>query len=105
MNLYKQTLDNQVKIKDYQKGSYGTMTQAEKKFNKVDLNHFKQNKNSVQALIPGINNLQTIGSSPLKRGAKDILNSSRLNSKSFVNMPWTNSAGDLHLESSPKLRK
>ena len=47
MNLYKQTLDNQVKIKDYQKGSYGTMTQAEKKFNKVDLNHFKQNKNSV----------------------------------------------------------
>ncbi len=30
-------------------------------------------ENDMQAMIPGINNLHTIGSSPLKRGAKNDL--------------------------------
>jgi hypothetical protein len=30
---------------------------------------------SRDAMIPGLNNLQTVGSSPLKRGAKNILGS------------------------------
>ena len=54
------------------------MTNEEKRMNKFDLRHFKdKDPQHVEALIPGINNLHTVGSSPLRRGAKNILNQTR----------------------------
>ena len=45
------------------------MTYEEKRMNKLDLEHFKSNQpKEFDALIPGINNLSTVGSSPLRRG-------------------------------------
>jgi hypothetical protein len=49
------------------------MTNEEKRINKVDLINFKAKDANLEALIPGINNLQTVGTSPLKRGARNIL--------------------------------
>jgi hypothetical protein len=54
------------------------MTNEEKRMNKYDLNHYKINTNDeLKALIPGIHNLNTVGSSPLKRGANQIMNSNK----------------------------
>jgi len=45
------------------------MTGQEKKMNKQDLHDYKRNNNKyMQAMIPGIHNLETVGSSPLRRG-------------------------------------
>ena len=44
------------------------MTGHEKKMNKKDLHDFKSNEPYVQAMIPGIHNLNSVGTSPLKRG-------------------------------------
>ena len=55
------------------------MTHEEKRLNRIDLQNFKTNDNNqMEALIPGINNLNTVGSSPLKRGGRHILSSSRI---------------------------
>ena len=63
-------MDHQLKIMELQKQKYGTMTYEEKRMNKVDLEHVKSNQaKDFDALIPGINNLNTVGSSPLRRGA------------------------------------
>lgn len=64
-----------MRLLSLQKSSFGTMTNEEKRINKVDLNNYKsRDGNHLDAMIPGIHNLQTVGSSPLKRGAKNILN-------------------------------
>lgn len=39
----------------------------EKKLNRDDLLHYKDNQHEVTSLIPGINNLQSTGAAPLKR--------------------------------------
>jgi len=45
------------------------MTFEEKRMNKIDLERYKSNQGKeLEALIPGINNLNTVGSSPLRRG-------------------------------------
>ena len=44
------------------------MTGHEKKMNKKDLHDYKANEPYVQALIPGIHNIPSVGTSPLKRG-------------------------------------
>ncbi len=55
---------------DLQKHQYGTMTNEEKRMNRVDLHNYKTNApKEFEAMIPGIHNLNTVGSSPLKRGA------------------------------------
>lgn len=55
---------------EMQKHKYGTMTNEEKRMNKLDLHNYKINDaNHFEAMIPGIHNLNTVGSSPLKRGA------------------------------------
>ena len=47
------------------------MTNEEKRMNRIDLGHYKTNDmNNFEALIPGIHNLNTVGTSPLKRGAR-----------------------------------
>ena len=67
--IYKDTLDHQLKILELQKQKYGTMTYEEKRMNKLGLEHFKSNQpKEFDALIPGINNFSTVGSSPLRRG-------------------------------------
>jgi hypothetical protein len=43
------------------------MTYEEKRINKEDLHHFKQHQPEFGALIPGINNIQSVGAAPLKR--------------------------------------
>ena len=50
--------------------SFGTMTGHEKKLNKGDLHNYKKIEPQLQAMIPGIHNLSTVGSSPLKRGLR-----------------------------------
>lgn len=52
------------------------MTDTEKKMNRLDLNYYKQGGQDFKAMIPGINNLPTIGTSPLKNGARSILGGS-----------------------------
>ena len=51
---------------DNQASGLQSMNYNEARFNSVDIS----NQNGVQAMIPGINNLSTVGSSPLKRGIK-----------------------------------
>ena len=41
MQVYKDTLDKQIKVRELQKANFGTMTHEEKKMNKQDLGHFK----------------------------------------------------------------
>ena len=53
------------------------MTVEERQFNKKEINYFSNRQNSVEALIPGINNLNTVGTSPLKRGAVNMIQSAR----------------------------
>jgi len=43
------------------------MTYSEKRINKEDLGHFKEHQNEFTALIPGLNNLKSVGAAPLKR--------------------------------------
>lgn len=69
-NNYKNFLDNQVRWKRDEKMNFGTMTGQEKKLNKGDLHSYKKIEPQLQAMIPGIHNLSTVGSSPLKRGLK-----------------------------------
>lgn len=46
------------------------MTHEEKRMNRGDLINFKVGElKQFEAMIPGIHNLNTVGSSPLKRGA------------------------------------
>ena len=46
------------------------MTNEEKLMNRLDLQGYKNNNpTQFEAMIPGIHNLNTVGSSPLKRGA------------------------------------
>jgi hypothetical protein len=70
------------------------MTNEEKRINKHDLNSYKMkdNNSNLEAMIPGIHNLQTVGSSPLKRGAKNILNPyGTLNGSASLNNSINNS--------------
>ena len=44
------------------------MTQEEKLFNKSNLHNYKANEHHLKAMIPGIYNLPSIGTSPTLRG-------------------------------------
>ena len=54
-------------LKDVGKRHYGKMTFQEKRINRVDLDNYKNYDNSVNAIIPGINHLNTIGSKPVPK--------------------------------------
>lgn len=71
--MYKDTLDHQMKLHELQKNSYGTMTQEEKRLNRIDLLNYKTKDNQIEAMIPGINNLSSVGTSPLKRGGRNMM--------------------------------
>ena len=53
---------------------YGKMTLQEKHLNKPDLRAFKnKDRNGLQAMIPGIKNIQSVGTKPLLRGALNVM--------------------------------
>lgn len=60
-------------LKDQVHNNYGKMTFQEKRLNRVDLDHYKNYEHSVNALIPGINHVNSIGSRPLAKGALNQL--------------------------------
>lgn len=47
--------------------NYGSMTEQEKKMNKDDLKSYKGNDSHMKSLIPGIHNIYSVGSGPIKR--------------------------------------
>lgn len=49
--------------------NYGKMTFQEKRLNRMDLDNYKNFENSVTALIPGVNHLNSVASRPLAKGA------------------------------------
>lgn len=67
-----------MRLHDLQKNKYGTMTHEEKRINRVDLLNYKSKESQMEAMVPGIHNLSTVGTSPLKRGARNIMSHSRL---------------------------
>ncbi len=69
MGIYRETLEYQRQIQDFNKDKLGAMTQQEKNLNRQDLRGFKQQETDVKALIPGLNNLSSIGSVPTLRKA------------------------------------
>lgn len=69
MKIYRETLKYQQEILEVNKDRYGSMTQQEKHLNRPDLRDYKHNGTEVKALIPGLNNLSSIGSVPTLRKA------------------------------------
>lgn len=58
------------------------MTRVEKRINRID----DQSKESqIEEMIPGIHNLNSVGSSPLKRGARHMIMSPKLPNSGNVN--------------------
>lgn len=79
--MYKDTLDYQKKIQTFNSKQLGSMTQMEKKMNRADLREFKNKKSHVNAMVPGIHNLPTVGSNPMVR--KGITVNSKFNDAQF----------------------
>ncbi|CDW84404.1 UNKNOWN [Stylonychia lemnae] len=65
--MYSQALAYQKNLQLLQKQNYGKMTYEEKRINKEDLHHFKEHQAQFEAMIPGINNIKSVGAAPLKR--------------------------------------
>ena len=93
--LYRQALENQKGYKDYNKKNLGQMTHMEKKLNNNDLKTFKQKKKEYEGMIPGINNLQSVGSKPLLRTANDDLYEQSKNPSSLMTNDLRGSLKDL----------
>ena len=65
-NLLRETLLNQMKMNDLNKKNFGKMTLVEKRLNRNDLQSYKhKERNTVNAMVPGINNFNSVGSKPL----------------------------------------
>jgi len=45
------------------------MTQVEKQYNKADLRNYKNKAEGLQGMIPGLNNISSVGSGPTLRKA------------------------------------
>ena len=69
MLIYRDTLNYQKQIHDFQRDRLGAMTQVEKEMNRPDLNSFKDKAEGATAMIPGIHNLETVGSTSILRKA------------------------------------
>ena len=72
--MYNDILKRQQAVKNDILNNYGTMTQNEKRLNKGVLQHYKEADGRIDALIPGIYNISSIGSKPTCRGGKIIVN-------------------------------
>uniref|UniRef100_A0A7S3N2P5 Uncharacterized protein n=2 Tax=Euplotes harpa TaxID=151035 RepID=A0A7S3N2P5_9SPIT len=71
-NLYKQTLLYQQAMNEHNKHNFGKMTDAEKRFNKLDLKAYRNKQPQVYSLVPGINNIETYKNSPDMSSKKSI---------------------------------
>lgn len=73
-HLYKEVLQNQMSLNALGKYNYGNMTHEEKNINKADLKGYKEGDMRTQhAMIPGIKNVNSVGSKPLMRGAMNVM--------------------------------
>ena len=76
--LYSDTLKYQKAIQEQMKNNYGKMTMQEKRFNKEDLRAYRQGEKQphMGGLIPGINNISSVGAQPTIRRAvqRDLTN-------------------------------
>ncbi len=52
--MYRDILTQQVNMKNSLTSKFGTMTQAEKKFNKQNLNAYKSYDNQNYSMVPGV---------------------------------------------------
>lgn len=73
-NIYKEVLQNQMTLNALNKFNYGKMTQVEKGINHLDLKGYKhKDTKTMHSLIPGIKNLESVGTKPLMRGAMNVM--------------------------------
>ena len=78
--MYRETLENQIRMAELNKKNYGKMTWHEKKLNKLDLESYKSyDESTVHCMIPGIKNQPGVGDIPLQRGAVQNMNYPKLN--------------------------
>ena len=73
-HLYKEVLQNQMTLNALGRYNYGNMTHEEKNLNKADLRGYKDgDMRTMHCLVPGIKNLDSVGSKPLMRGAMNVM--------------------------------
>lgn len=82
--LYREALEYQKGFQEYNKKNLGQMTYMEKKLNGKDLKTFKQNKPVYEGMVPGIHNIQSVGSRPLLRKANEDVYEQSRNPSSFI---------------------
>ncbi len=85
--LYKETLDRQKETQEYEKKYYGNMSRREKEFNRNDLRAYKNNVNEINCMIPGIRNIPSVGTRPLRGGDKFIKMQMDINSNAKPTEP------------------
>ena len=66
-NVYKQTLLYQQAMREKGMHNFGKMTKQEKNMNKMDLNAFRNKDSNMYSMVPGINNVNTVGTIPTIR--------------------------------------
>lgn len=71
-NIYKQTLLYQQAMKDKNHHNFGKMTKQEKNLNKMDLYAFRNKDANIYSMVPGVNNLNTVGTHPMNRTIKPL---------------------------------
>ena len=64
--LYRNTLNYQMELKKNHP-KLGTMTGHEKRMNKADLHEYKHDGHKIHHLVPGLSNIQSVGSLPTNR--------------------------------------
>lgn len=99
--LYRDALEFQKGYHDYNKNHLGQMTKMEKKLNKHDLRSYKEKKTDYEGMIPGIHNLNSVGSRPLLRKANDDLYDTSKNAPPFVTNELNKSLKDLKTSIKP----
>ena len=66
-----------MQMNDITKKNFGKMTQVEKKLNVIDLRNYKEWKpTQLNSMIPGLKNIDCVGSKPLMRGALSLMEDS-----------------------------
>jgi len=70
---YADTLRFQSEIAKKLKSNFGQMTFQEKKFNHEDLYEYKHGGNFIHSLVPGINNIPSVGASPMAKQAYEYV--------------------------------
>ncbi|CAI2364926.1 unnamed protein product [Moneuplotes crassus] len=69
--MYRDALQYQKGYSEYNKNASNQMTNMEKKLNAKDLRTLQDNKVEYEGMVPGIHNIQSVGSKPLLRKANE----------------------------------